>query len=234
MLKRKCEAEIINWIQHPATALLVNGARQVGKTWLIRECLRKMNCDTIEVNLIREPSLIPVFEQSNTVDDLIFNLTTIKKVRFTRGQTFLFVDEIQEAKDVVTKLKFWVEEGSCRFLVSGSLLGVELRSLRSAPVGYLTEIQMFPMDFEEFLLASSVLPLTISRLRMHFESREPLPEAVHQTIMQHFRRYLVVGGMPAAVQEYVSSGDMNQVTRIQQNIIELYKLDFTKYETQEK
>ena len=234
MLGRKCEKEIINWINHPGTALLVSGARQVGKTWIIRECLQRMGCDYLEVNLIREPALIPVFEQSTTVDDLIVGLTAAKQYRFQKDKTILFIDEIQEAKDIVTKLKFWVEDGRFRYIISGSLLGIELRSLRSAPVGYLTEVKMFPMDFEEFLAASSVLPETIDDLRSRFKSLSAVNPLVHQTIMQHFRRYLVVGGMPAAVQEYIDSGDINQVTRIQQNIIELYKLDFTKYEKQEK
>ena len=130
-----------------------------------------------------------------------------------------------------------MDEGSfryIRYILSGSLLGVELKSLRSAPVGYLEEVKMFPLDFEEFLKASSVNEDVFEHLRRCFKERKPVGEMIHDKIMKHFRRYLVVGGMPDAVREYVESGDISKVTIIQQNIKELYKLDFTKYEAEDK
>ena len=234
MLKRKAENDIISWIHNGKTALLVSGARQVGKTWSIRRCLEQEKCHYLELNLIQEPELIPALEKSTSVEDLIINLSAAKSFSFRKGQTILFIDEVQECKDIVTKVKFWVDDGSFRYILSGSLLGVELKGLRSAPVGYLSEITMFPLDFEEFLTASGVPEETIEHLHTCYKKREPVQELVHQKMMQHFQRYLVVGGMPAAVQEYASTGDMNQVSIIQRNIIELYKLDFTKYEMLEK
>ncbi len=234
VLDRKAEKRIREWIRDSECALLVSGARQVGKTWSIRRCLEEENCDYLEINLIREPELIPVFEKSMSVDDLIVNLTAVRNHSLIRKQTILFIDEIQEAKEIVTKVKFWVEEGSFRYLFSGSLLGIELKGLRSAPVGSLEEIRMFPLDFEEFLTASGVLPETLDYLSDCFIRLTPPEEAVHQKMTEHFRRYLVTGGMPAAVQEYVQSRDISKVTGIQRNIISLYKLDFTKYEKQEK
>ena len=234
MLRRKAETEIKKWIDHSSCALLVSGARQVGKTWTIRNCLKDKGCDWLEINLIREPELIPVFEKSFSVEELIINLSAIRNYTFRKNETILFVDEIQEAKDVLTKVKFWTEEGSYRYIFSGSLLGVELKGLRSAPVGSLEEIEMFPMDFEEFLTASGVLDETLSYLADCYHTLRPIEEAVHQKILQHFRRYLVVGGMPAAVQEYVESRNIESVTSIQRNIIRLYKLDFTKYEQNDK
>ncbi|MBO4831754.1 MAG: ATP-binding protein [Oscillospiraceae bacterium] len=234
MLERKAENEIKSWIHKGNTALLVSGARQVGKTWSIRRCLEQEGCHYLELNLIQEPELIPVLEHCRSVEDLIINLSAAKNFSFRKGETILFIDEVQELKDIVTRVKFWVDEGSFRYVLSGSLLGIELRSLRSAPVGYLTEVNMFPLDFEEFLTASSVPAETLEHLRDCFHRRKPVKELVHQKMMQHFQRYLVVGGMPAAVQEYVSTGNINQVSIIQRNIIELYKLDFTKYEEQEK
>ena len=234
MLERKAENKIRAWIREGKTALLVSGARQVGKTWSIRRCLEQESCHYLELNLIQEPDLIPVLEHCSSVEDLIINLSAAKSFSFRKGETILFIDEVQEFKEIVTRVKFWVDEGSFRYVLSGSLLGIELQSLRSAPVGYLTEIKMFPLDFEEFLTASGVPAETLEHLRNCFDQCKPVQELVHQKMMQHFQRYLVVGGMPAAVQEYVSTGDINQVTIIQHNIIELYKLDFTKYEKQEK
>ena len=234
MLKRKAEAAIKTWIDRSSSALLVSGARQVGKTWSIRNCLKEKGCDYLEINLIREPELIPVFEKSNSVEDLVINLSAVRNHSFKEKETILFVDEIQEAKDVITKVKFWTEEGSFRYIFSGSLLGIELKGLRSAPVGSLEEIKMYPLDFEEFLTASGVIDETLSYLSDCFSTLTPIEDVVHQRMLQHFRRYLVVGGMPAAVQEYVNSMNIDSVTSIQKSIINLYKLDFTKYEQENK
>ncbi len=234
MLLRKAEKEIVSWIHSSKTALLVSGARQVGKTWSVRNCLRVEGCDYLEINLIEEPDLVPALAQCNTVEDLVIVLSAAKNYSFTKGRTILFIDEVQELKEIVTKIKFWVDEGSYRYVLSGSLLGIELRSIRSAPVGYLSEIKMFPLDFEEFLSASGVPSETIRYLHSCFEEHRLVEELVHQKMLQHFRRYLVVGGMPAAVQEYVDSGDISRVTGIQRSIIELYKLDFTRYEQEDK
>ena len=234
MLERKARKEILTWMQLSKTALLVSGARQVGKTWLIRQCLQEQGVDYLEVNLIQEPELIPVLSACRSVEDLVINLSAVKDHTFKRGETVLFLDEVQEMKEILTQIKFWVDDGGFRYILSGSLLGVELHSLRSAPVGYLTEIKMYPMDFEEFLSASGVTPDTLDYLRRCFRDLTPVSEIVHSKMMQHYQRYLVVGGMPAAVQEYVDSGNISQVTIIQRSIIEQYKLDFTKYEGREK
>lgn len=234
MIQRKVENRIKDWISGSKKALLVSGARQVGKTYSIRRCLKEANCNYLEINLIEQPELIPVFEQSMSVDDLTINLSAATDYSFIKGETILFIDEVQEVSDIVTRIKFWVDEGSFRYILSGSLLGIELKSLRSAPVGYLEEVKMYPLDFEEFLKASSVNEDVLEHLRHCFKERKPVGELIHDKIMKHFRRYLVVGGMPDVVREYVESGDISKVTIIQQNIKELYKLDFTKYEAEDK
>lgn len=234
MIERKAEKRIKEWIKGSEKALLVSGARQVGKTYSIRRCLKDAECNYLEINLVEQPELIPVFEQSMSVDDLKVNLSAATGYSFVNNETILFIDEVQEVSDIVTRIKFWVDEGSFRYILSGSLLGIELKSLRSAPVGYLEEIKMYPLDFEEFLTASSVNEDVLEYLRRCFEERKPVGELVHDKIMKHFRRYLVVGGMPDAVREYVESGDISRVTAIQRNIKELYKLDFTKYEAENK
>ena len=235
MIYRKISNSIRDWLQDAGKhALLVSGARQVGKTFSIREALKEFGNDYLEVNLIEHPEAKSVFESSITIEDLMTGLSGVMAHSFIKGETIIFIDEVQELSDIVTKIKFWVDEGSFRYVLSGSLLGIELKSLRSAPVGYIREIKMYPLDFEEFLVASGVVQETIGAIKNCFTARKPIIDAVHKKIMQHFMRYLIVGGMPEAVWEYVNSYDINKVDTIQKNIIEQYKLDFTKYEQQEK
>lgn len=234
MLRRKAEKYINNWIKDPKRALLVTGARQVGKTFSIRKCLKDSGLSYIEINLIETPEYVKALEQAITVDDLKLNLTALSSVSFVDHETILFIDEIQECKDIVTKIKFWVDDGRIRFILSGSLLGIELRDLRSAPVGYLDEYDMYPLDFEEFLIASETKVEVIEYLKDCFEKRKPVSDVINSKIMQHLMRYLVVGGMPAAVNAYVTRGDVREITTIQKNIIRQYRLDFTKYETVDK
>ena len=234
MIKRKVENAIRRWIAESDKALLVSGARQVGKTYTIRQCLKDCGADYLEINLIDRPEIIPLLEKSQSVDDLIVNISAITNYSFIPHESIIFIDEVQEVSDVVTRIKFWVDDGRFKFILSGSLLGIELKSLRSAPVGYLQEIKMYPLDFEEFLEASKVTNATIAYIKKCFIEKKPVEEAVNAKMMNHFRRYLVVGGMPDAVREYIQSGNISIVNDIQKNIIEQYKQDFTKYEVKEK
>lgn len=231
MIARKAEKEIREWIANSKKALLVTGARQVGKTFSIRRCLSETNSDFIELNLIEQPSLVQALESSYSVRELVINLSAVVTgINLQPGKSIIFIDEIQEFKDIVTRIKFWVDDGSFRFILSGSLLGVELKGLRSAPVGYLHEVKMYPLDFEEFLQASGVNEVSLQYLEECFEKREAIKEPVHQAILKHFRRYLVVGGMPEVVNTYVETGDISKVSEIQRDILNIYQLDFTKYE----
>lgn len=233
-IKRKAEDSINQWIKHPDRALLVTGARQVGKTYIIRKCLRDNGCSFIEINLIEKPELVSALEQATTIDDLKLNISALENVSFTDDETFLFIDEVQECKDIITKVKFWVDDGRIKLILSGSLLGVELRDLRSAPVGYMDELDMYPLDFEEFITASGVTSETVDYLRQCFHDRRPVTEVINNKMLTHLNRYLVVGGMPAAVRAYLETGNVNNISAIQDNIIRQYKVDFTKYETDDK
>ena len=234
MLKRKVEHRLNNWINESNKALIVSGARQVGKTFSIRECLNSNGCDYVEINLIEKPEMIPVLENTSSVDDLIINMSAATGHSLVPNESIIFIDEVQELKDIITRIKFWVDDGRFRFILSGSLLGVEMRDLRSVPVGYAQEIDMYPLDFEEFLVASGVTEDTILYLKKCFREKREVGEPVNKIIMKHFYRYLVIGGMPDAVREYTESGDMNKVSEIQSNIIRFYKRDFTKYEAENK
>ena len=136
MLYRKIENKITEWIRNGEKALLIDGARQVGKTYIIRKTLKENHIDFIEFNLLDTSEIVALLKKSNSVDEMITNLSLFADKPFIKGKTVIFFDEIQEFKDLTTKIKFWVDEGSFRYVLSGSLLGIELKNLKSAPVGY--------------------------------------------------------------------------------------------------
>ncbi len=212
MLHRKIEKQIVQWIKTDKKALLIDGARQVGKTYIIRNVLESEGCKYIEFNLLKSPQLAKLLEKSESVDDMITNLSLFADKPFVKGKTFLFIDEIQEFKELTTKIKFWVDEGSFRYVFSGSLLGVELRNIRSAPVGYLKTLTMYPLDFEEFLQIFNFTEDMRSSLQRCFVERIPVDETIHARMMQIFNMYLNVGGMPAAVKK-IFSGFLRRVLR---------------------
>lgn len=234
MLDRKIETSIVSWIKNDKKALLIDGARQVGKTYIIRKVLKKLGCEYIEFNLIQSPELVNLLTKSETVDDMITNLSLFADKPFVKGKTFIFIDEIQEFKEITTKVKFWVDEGSFRYIFSGSLLGVELKNITSAPVGYLKTLTMYPMDFEEFLQVYHFTDDLKESLHKSFVDRTPVNEAVHNRMMQIFNTYLNVGGMPAAVQKFSETKSLEDVMSEHSDIVTQYKSDFTKYETDKK
>ncbi len=211
---------------------MVTGARQIGKTYLIRNTLIEEKCDFVEFNLIEQPELIELFNEisKNNCKSFLERLTIVTDHSLIKGNTIIFFDEIQERKDIATKIKFLVEDASFKYVLSGSLLGVELSGLKSAPVGYLNTIKMFPMDFEEYLVALKIKRETIDLLRDNFNEMKKVDEFIHEKLLEAFRSYLIVGGMPEAVQSYVDDGDYNKILKIHLNIIKQYKVDFAKYE----
>ncbi len=234
MLHRKIEPEIIDWIRNGEKALLIDGARQVGKTYIIRKSLENQGCEYIEFNLVDTPALVPLLAKSETVDDMITNLSLFADKPFVKGKTFIFIDEIQAFKELTTKIKFWVDEGSFRYVFSGSLLGVELKNLKSAPVGYLKTLTMYPMDFEEFLQLFNFTEALRESLHKSFVERTPVNETVHDRMMQIFMNYLTVGGMPAAVKKFKETRNLEDVIAEHNDIVIQYKKDFTHYETEDK
>lgn len=153
---------------------------------------------------------------------------------FKKGETFVFFDEIQEYKDITTKIKFWVDEGSFRYVFSGSLLGVELKNIKSAPVGYLKTFTMYPMDFEEFLQIYNFTDELKQSLYQSFIERIPVNDVVHNKMMQIFNTYLNVGGMPAAVNKFKETHNLEDVIAEHNDIVTQYKKDFTRYEMEDK
>ena len=234
MLKRKIEKDIEKWLDNSEKALLVYGVRQAGKTFIIRECLKRNGCEYIEFNLINQPELVEILRDSTGIDDLILKLSLYSEKKIIPGKTIFFFDEIQRYKEIVTKIKFLVEDKRYRYILSGSLLGVEIINLKSAPVGYLQTLNMYPMDFEEFLQIFSVDETIINNLRNCFLTKTKVDEIIHNKIMEMFNIYMLIGGMPAAVERYRNTENIDEVMEEHRAIIEQYKLDFTQYEEENR
>ena len=234
MLKRKIEKDIIHWINSSNKALLVYGVRQAGKTFIIRECLEKTGCDYIEFNLIRQPEVVEILDKATGIDDLILKLSLYSEKRIVPGKTFFFFDEVQKYKEIVTKIKFLVDDRRYRYILSGSLLGVEIVNLKSAPVGYLKTLNMYPLDFEEFLQIFNVEDAVLEKLHDAYATKSPVDEVIHDRIMDIFNLYLIIGGMPAAIEKYRTTGSIDEVIDEHRAIIEQYKLDFTQYEAENR
>lgn len=234
MLKRKIEKDIMHWIKGSDKALLIYGVRQAGKTFIIRECLTAAGCNYIEFNLIQQPEVVDILAGATSIDDLILKLSLYSDKKIVPGETFFFFDEIQRYKEIVTKIKFLVDDKRFRYILSGSLLGVEIVNLKSAPVGYLQTLNMYPLDFEEFLQVFNVGEPVLDMLRKAFTTKKTVDEVIHGKIMEMFNLYLIIGGMPAAVEKYRATGSIDDVMDEHRAIIEQYKLDFTQYEEENR
>ena len=231
MIDREMKTTINNWILQGKEAFLLTGARQIGKTYLIRECLKESKYDYVELNFIERPELVELFENATNAQDLLMRLSLITDKQLNKGKTIIFFDEIQEFKDIVTRIKFLVEEGSFRYIMSGSLLGVELNDLRSAPVGYLRIEDMYPLTVKEFMKAVGIKENILEMLEECYKKQQQVDEFVHKKMLDVFYLYLIVGGMPEAVAVYTETNDLARVAAVHQKIMRLYKADFTKYET---
>lgn len=214
-------------------AMLITGARQVGKTFIIRE-FGKQYDSFIEINFYENKSAQSLFENAGSSADLLLRLSAIANAPLIPGKTLIFLDEVQECKEIVTAVKFLVEEGSYQYILSGSLLGVDLKDIRSVPVGYMDVFEMYPLDFEEFACANKVSTAIIAKLRQSFQDRTPVDDVIHEKMMELFRLYLIVGGMPAAVMRYLETNNLQEVLREQRSIITLYKRDIARYDPDEK
>lgn len=234
MIRRKIDTFLEHFFQSQNKALLITGARQTGKTFSIRQFARRNYSTFIEINFIESPSAKDIFFEARDAQEILFRLSAFVTQPLVPGKTLIFLDEVQECPEAVTQIKFLVDEGSYRYALSGSLLGVELKDLRSEPVGYLDVKEMFPLDFEEFCLALGMSRKLLDTLAGFFLHRQPIDPFVHERMMSLFRLYLIVGGMPAAVSKYLSTNNLQAVVAEQQAILRLYKRDIAKYDPQHK
>ena len=231
MIDRELYNDIYDWIMNGSTALTVTGARQTGKTYLIRECLKASGKPFVELNFIENPEYISIFSNEGSVKDILFRLSAIFGNALVPNETIIFIDEVQEYKDMITKIKYLVDDKSYKYVLSGSLLGVKLSNLRSAPVGYMKILDMYPLNIREFFKAIGMTENVLEVVRENYITRTPVDLVVHKKLMDAFYLYLMVGGMPQAVDTYLQTNDMYKVSEIHRDIERLYKLDFTKYES---
>ena len=234
MINRKIENRIREFYKKDKKALLITGARQVGKTYIIREVGKADFESFIEINFLENRTAQSLFENARSSADILLRISAITDQPLVPGKTLIFFDEVQECKELVTAIKFLVDEGSYRYILSGSLLGVDLKDIRSAPVGYMDVFEMFPLDFEEFSLANGVSQRVIDSLRNAYETQAPVDVIVHEKMMDLFRLYLIVGGMPSVVARYLATNNLQEVVQEQRAILALYRQDIAKYDPNNK
>lgn len=232
MLKRKALNQIKEWKSfRTKQALLVSGARQVGKTFLIRQFIHEEYESSTEINLIESPDAAEAFSSAKNADDLFLRITAFSEADLVPGNSAIFIDEMQECAEIATMLKFLVDKygHDYDFIVSGSLLGVELREIRSIPVGYLQIIQMYPLDLEEFCWANNVPTHVLREAQEAYTKKRPVDPFVDQRLSDIFHNYIIVGGMPDAVQAFVDNNNLQQVRTLQNSIINTYRHDISQY-----
>jgi len=234
MIERKIENRIREFCKKDKKALLITGARQVGKTYIIRAVGKADFESFIEINFLENRAAQSLFENAKSSADILLRISAITDQPLIPGKTLIFFDEVQDCKEIVTAIKFLVDEGSYRFILSGSLLGVDLKDIRSAPVGYMDIYEMYPLDFEEFALANGVSTRIIDSLREAFTARTPVDAIVHEKMMDLFRLYLIVGGMPSVVARYLATNNLQEVAQEQRAILALYRQDIAKYDPNNK
>lgn len=231
---RRIEEKIEKWITSSNNALLITGARQVGKTYIIRKVVKKHFESVVEINFFENELAKKTLHEATNAKDILLRISAITQTEMIPGKTVIFLDEVQEYPEIMTAIKFLVEEGSYRYVMSGSLLGVELKGIASVPVGYVNQEKMFPMDFREFCIANGVSDTVLTYLQTCFENIEKVDEVIHETILKLYYLYLIVGGMPAVVKKYLKTNNLQDVVEEQEYISKQYKEDIAKYDPEQK
>lgn len=236
MLYRKIETVIENHLKSGSKKILiVNGARQVGKSYIVRHVAKKLFSNYIEVNLMEDVLGAKLFKNTETLDDFYLHLSMIAGDKMgTKENTIVFLDEIQEYPHLLTLLKFLSQDNRFTYIASGSLLGVTLAQTTSIPMGSIELKNLYPLDFEEFLIANGFGRIAIESMRLRFENRESLEENAHNMVMGLFKKYLLVGGLPEAVNVYIETKNIVRVREIQSAIHEFYGIDASKYDHENK
>ena len=236
MLKRKFTQYLEHFLRDEKNKiLLVNGARQIGKSYLIRYVGTLLFPHFVEINLKEDKEGEGVFSTVHTTTDLYMRLSNYySKPLGDKSDTLVFLDEIQSYPHLLTMLKFLNQEGRYRFIASGSQLGVALAQTPSVPIGSVEIKQMYPLDFEEFLWATGVSHEWIENLRQHYQNEESLDEPTHNLLLKRFQYYLLVGGMPEAVNKYLEDRNMVRVREVHTDIHELYRIDASQYDEEHK
>ncbi len=236
MLFRKIEALIEDHLKtNTGKILLIDGARQVGKTFIIRHVGQRLFTNFIELNMVEDSLGDRLFENTKTVEDFYLQVSMLAGNKMQKkNNTLIFIDEIQAYPHLLTLLKFLVQDNRFTFIASGSLLGVTLSETTSIPMGSIRKVRMYPLDFEEFLYANGFGQYTLSALREKYNHLESLDESTHNKILDLFRKYLLVGGLPEAVNSFLAKTNILSVREIQSEIHNYYAADASKYDETRK
>ncbi len=243
MLKRKIENQLLEWKNTPVKKpLVIKGIRQCGKTYIAMDFARKNYRSVVYMNFTLEPDKITAFTGNKDVETIIINLSAlIPDAEFIPGQTCIILDEIQDCPDARTALKSFKEDGRFDVIATGSLLGVkgygekkkkeknQKLGKNSVPVGYETVVDMHPLDFEEFLWANGISDRIVDVIRESFKKETPVPDGIHRALMELLYRYVIVGGLPAVVNEFLDTKNIGKVYRMQRNLLGEYVDDMVKY-----
>ena len=232
MLYRKITSYIEDYLKSDTDKILIlEGARQIGKSFSIREAGTRLYPNYVEINFVEDDEGDQLFKNIHKKEDFYLTLSMVAGDRLSgRDDTLVFLDEIQHYPQYLTMLKFLREDGRYRYIASGSLLGITLQDTTSIPVGSIIRKEMFQLDFEEFLIANGFGTEAIAMLRHSYENRQSLTEEHHNRVLGLFRRYLLVGGMPDAVNVYLDTHNIVRVRDVQDNIRSMYADDASKYE----
>ncbi len=235
MLYRKIEKIIEESLKNYNEIPVVTGARQIGKTFIIRKVCKKSFKNFIEINLLDDFNGSKVFENINTTDKFYLQISALFGSKLDiRENTVIFLDEIQVYPHLITMLKFLKDENRFTYIASGSLLGVTLNKCVSIPIGYIKTIKMYPLDFEEFLIANNVGKDVINEMKDKYNKEESLNESLHTTIMDYLKKYLIVGGLPACVVSFLNDKNISKVRDMQTEIQNFYKIDAQQYDKERK
>lgn len=240
MLKRKIESVLVEWKESKAKKpLVIKGLRQCGKTFIARKFAEKYYDNVVYVNFILEPDKKSAFAGNIDVDTIILNLSAmIPNCEFVEGKTCIILDEIQECREARTALKSFRMDGRFDVIATGSLLGVKgygekkrdnVGGQDSVPVGYETVVEMYPLDFEEFLWANGISDAVISSVKSCFENETAVPEGVHRAMLDLLYRYVIVGGLPEVVNTYLETKNIERIYKVQRTLLSEYEEDMVKY-----
>lgn len=233
MLYRNLTQFIEHYYASSNNALLLTGARQTGKTYAARKFGETFQ-NFVEINFIERVDAIDIFKDALSAEDIILRLSALVTTPLVPGKTLIFFDEVQCCDNIVTAIKFLVEDGRFRYILSGSLLGVELKDIRSVPVGYMGIKEVFPLSIEEFFINIGVSRSVISLLKDNYINRQKVDPIINERLLRLFRLYTVIGGMPASVKAYINTKNLNDVMTVQRDIVDLYRKDISQYAEKDK
>lgn len=233
MLTREFEEKLLSWKNNPhKKAFCIFGARQIGKTTTVREFAKKHYEHFCEINFFETPKAKEIFDGDLDADTIIMGISAFTKMKLEPKKTLIFLDEIQKCPNARCAIKFLVEDGRFDYIESGSLLGVNVEDIPSLPVGFEEEHNMYPMSFKEFAAANGIQKETFDYLEDCFKNLKPVSDVIHTTMKKLFYAYLVVGGMPEAVQVFLDTHDIARVIEYQNSILSKYRQDISQYAPQ--